>query len=421
MSWFDWLRSKKPDPGPAVSAESAPAPAPAPAASQQRRPPVAPAELAVLQALGPSTDPGLAARALSALQGTVHERAALAAVARAHEAHPVAEALGVVAAELHLKRGEADRALSLLDAPRGIAALLLAADLRAERGETALALTLVERALARDIEAPGARERHGRLRRSLGHAAHDEGGLGARDATLLTASAPETSFRMVGEAGRGGAGTVYEAIDDALSRRVALKVYHQPEQDRDKLIREARTAVAFRGNGVIRVFDVDTERGLIVMEWLPAGALKQWLLRSDAEFLWPLQRWLLPLARALVRVHDAGFVHADIKPANVLFRSASAPVLSDFGLAHRAGEVVAGGSRGYLSPERLAGQPVQPGDDIYALGRLMEDALVALGRAGDERTAASREMERVCACCLGGAQQRPADARELLRVLGSEH
>jgi serine/threonine-protein kinase len=365
-------------------------------------------------------DAKLAERALAALQGTSFERVALAAVARAHAQQPVAESIALLAAELHVKRGEADRALGFLKTPRGIPALLLAADLHAERGETALAVTLVERALARDIDAPGARERHARLRRGLGNVAQAGAGPGAGDATLLTASAPETSFRVVGEAGRGGAGTVYEAVDDALSRRIALKVYHQPEHDRDKLVREARTAVAFRGSGVIRVFDVDTERGLIVMEWLPAGALKQWLVRADAEFLWPIERWMVPLTRALSRVHDAGYVHADIKPANVLFRSAAAPVLSDFGLAHRAGESVAGGSRGYLSPERLAGEPVRPSDDVYALGRLMEDALVALGRGGGDRTGPSRELELLCARCLGGAAERPPDARQLLQALSDQ-
>ncbi len=406
MSLFDWFRKKAP--------ERPPAPAPKP--RSVHRGPAKPAELELLESIGPDADWELALSALFALQNTSHERDALAAIARAASAQPLAEALAVAAAELRVKRGEMDRALELLSRPRSVPALLLAADLQSERGELAVALTLVERALAQNIDAPGARERHARFQRALGGGRAPEASQ-SRDATLLTASAPETSFRLVGEAGRGGAGTVYEAVDDALSRRVALKVYHEPERDREKLIREARTAVAFRGRGVVRVFDIDTDRGLVVMEWLPAGALKRWLLRSDGEFLWPLQRWLLPLSQALARVHDAGWVHGDLKPANVLFRSADAPVLSDFGLSHPIGERVEAGSRGYLSPERLAGRPLSPADDVYALGRLMEDALVALGKTEASPSRAASGLERLCARCLGPLEDRPATARQLEAAL----
>ena len=247
-------------------------------------------------------------------------------------------------------------------------------------------------------------------RRWLGGAAPKDNPL--NEATVLRADAPETTLRIVGEAGRGGAGTVYEAVDDVLGRRVALKVYHRPEDEHDKLEREARLAVTLAGRGVVRVFDVDPVRGWIVMEWLPAGALKRWLVQKDADFLWPIERWLAPLALAVARVHERGFVHADLKPANVLFRHVDEPVISDFGLAHPVGQVVAGGSRGYLSPERLSGEPITPADDVYALGRILEDALNALG----ERDLGS--WRHGVALALASAEERPRDARALLRAWG---
>ena len=135
------------------------------------------------------------------------------------------------------------------------------------------------------------------------------------------ADAPQTGLRIVGEAGRGGAGTVYEAVDDVLGRRVALKLYHRRIEERPKLEREARIAVSFAGPGVIRVFDADAERGFIIMEWVAGGALKGWLRRTDLELLLPLERWFVPLVDGRRACPRAGVVHADLKPANVLFRA----------------------------------------------------------------------------------------------------
>jgi serine/threonine-protein kinase len=202
---------------------------------------------------------------------------------------------------------------------------------------------------------------------------------------------------------------VYEAVDDVLGRRVALKVYHRPEEDRDKLENEARTAVTLGGRGVVRIFDADTERGLIVMEWLPGSALKRWL-REPKELL-PLERWLVPLAETLARIHAEGFVHGDLKPANIMFRTFDEPVLSDFGLARRSAELLVGGSRGYMSPERLGGTSLGCAEDVYAFGRIVEDVLVALGADADPRLSAL--VPRL----LEPGPGRPSDAGQLVPLL----
>jgi serine/threonine-protein kinase len=274
---------------------------------------------------------------------------------------------------------------------------------------------LIERVLARDIDAPGARERHERWRAQLGGGRAPA--LPLDTPTVLRAEAPETSLRIVGEAGRGGAGTVYEALDEVLGRRVALKVYHRPAEARDKLVREARLAVQLSGRGVVRVFDADPGRGFIVMEWAPGGALKRWIARADVGMLWPVERWLIPLSHALERVHALGVVHGDVKPANVLFRAPDDPMLSDFGLARAAGQVVEGGSFGYLSPERLSGEPLTPADDIYALGRILEDALDALERCAEADRPPVSERQRfreLAERALAPLERRPRTIRELL-------
>jgi serine/threonine-protein kinase len=329
-------------------------------------------------ASGESIDEAAAIAALARARGTSFERSALDFVLRAHFANRASEALETRAAEIFIQRGERDRALELLQNASSVPSLLLAADAYAERGEAARALVLVERVLARDIDAPGARERHERLREAIGGASpalRKE----STEPTVLRAEEPETPFRIVGEAGRGGAGTVYEAIDDALGRRVALKVYHRPAEDSDKLEREARTAVDLASRGVVRVYDVDLERGFLVMEWLSGGALKHWLLRDPAP-LWPIEGWLVPLLTALSRVHARDVVHGDLKPANVMFRTMDQPVVSDFGLARPVGEALVGGSVGYMSPERLERSAASLDEDVFAIGRVLEDALEAFER-----------------------------------------
>ena len=251
-------------------------------------------------------------RALAALadaRGSSRERAAIDAVLDARRRGRAPDELIAATADLLVQRGQLDEALKLLDGVHASSALVMAADLHAEQGRLAEALALVERVMGRDIDFPGARERHERWRRRLGAAAPP---AAPRDEpTLLRHDLPATELRIVGEAGRGGAGVVYEATDDVLGRKVALKVYHRAADDCGQLEREARLAVDMAGPGVIRVFDVDPERGWIIMEWLPGGALKRWLKRAELDVLWPIERWYVPLVAALARVHAGGLVHAD--------------------------------------------------------------------------------------------------------------
>lgn len=380
----------------------------------------APASDELAEIAGASADqPASVERALAALgraRGTPAERAALEAALELSAAAVPPEPLLVAAAELLVERGNTVAASAVLEPLRSVSALMLSADISAGQGDFARAIALAERVLARDIDAPGVRERHARWRARLGLSTPSP----AQPApTLLRPDLARTSFTIVGEAGRGGAGVVYEAVDDVLGRRVALKVYHRASE-RDKLEREARLAVALAGRGVVRVFDAEPEHGWLAMEWLPGGSLKHWLTRSELEVLWPIDRWMGPLARALARVHARGWVHADLKPANVLFRSPREPVISDFGLACRAGERALGGSMGYLSPERVLGEALSAADDVYALGRLVEDALSAIDRSPAAARAASPERDRwrrLARAATAERAARPSDARAFLLQL----
>jgi serine/threonine-protein kinase len=123
----------------------------------------------------------------------------------------------------------------------------------------------------------------------------------------------------------------------------------------------------------------------------------------------PIDQWALPLASALARAHAAGWVHNDVKPANVLLRAPFTPLLSDFGIARRVGEPSPPGSFGYVSPERLAGRASDARDDVYGFGRILEDALDVTGDSAELAV-----WRAIASACTGPDARRPVDARAIV-------
>jgi hypothetical protein len=359
---------------------------------------------------GPSVDEaiGLFRRA----RGTTHEADALDMALRAAGARTIPEPIRIACADLLAARGDEEGALQCIASAISIPGLVLAADLYAARGQIPRAVGAIERVLARAIDTPGARERHERWRAALGAAPQKERRLD--EVTIVAPTGVRGPFRLLREVARGGAGTVYEAEDDLLGRRVAFKVYHARGDDRVQLECEARTAAALEGPGVVRIFDADPAEGWIALEWIPRGSVRDILRSGDIATLLPILRWARPLARALGRLHAEGFVHADVKPANVLLRQPNEPVLGDFGIARRIGEPSAGGSPGYVSPERLSGRRSDPRDDVYGYGRILEDVLDRLERSGHD-TDSFIEWYEVATDCMGPDEERPLDGAALLR------
>jgi serine/threonine-protein kinase len=356
---------------------------------------------------GPTEAEALAA--LLAARGGEDEARILAALVASPAS--LTDALAVACAEVLVVRGEEERAMEILEGRASAPALMLSSDLAAARGETARALGAIERVLARDVAAPGAMERHARLADLLGAR---RGPVRRLDEATMVASAPaDTPFRIEREVARGGAGSVYEAFDEVLGRKVAFKVYHGAADDRVMALREVRLATRFAGPYVVRVLDASPEAGWVALEWAAQGSLRDWLRAGRAAELLPPKRWALPLARAIARIHRAGFVHADVKPTNVLLNGPDAPLLSDFGIARPAGAPAAGGSAGYVSPERLGGAPASFLDDVYGFGRTVEDVLAAA------KGAAHPEVEALVRACVGPAAARPADGARLVELLAA--
>src|SRR5688500_2795129 len=145
-------------------------------------------------------------------------------------------------------------------------------------------------------------------------------------------------FRIEEPLGEGGMGRVYRAYDERLDRRVAIKVLVEDEdpEARTRLVREARAAAQLDHPNVVAVYDVGEVEGspYIAMELVSGRTLRSYV--GDASVT-PKERvrCLLEVARALGAAHDAGLVHRDVKPENVIIRGDGRVKVLDFGIARR--------------------------------------------------------------------------------------
>ena len=194
-------------------------------------------------------------------------------------------------------------------------------------------------------------------------------------------------YRLVRPLGQGGQGRVWLARDEMLRRDVAVKELVPPDglsgpeqrELRARSMREARTIARINQTNVVRIFDVVVEGGMpwIVMELVTARPLHQ-VLGEDGPMT-PAQaaRVGLGVLAALRAAHEAGVLHRDVKPANVLLARDGRVVLTDFGLAMaaedpsltRTGVVL--GSPAFLAPERALDQPAGPAADLWSLGAML--------------------------------------------------
>ncbi len=187
-------------------------------------------------------------------------------------------------------------------------------------------------------------------------------------------------YRVVRHIANGGMASVWEAHDELLDRRVAVKVLapHLGEDDRARrrFAREARTAAGLSSHpNVVTIYDVGEHDGksFIVMELVGGGTVAD-RLRAGEEIPHRVAlRWLGEAASALDAAHDAGIVHRDVKPANMLLDEKGRLALADFGIARlgledqitQTGQVL--GTAAYISPEQAMGEPSTAASDRYAL------------------------------------------------------
>jgi serine/threonine-protein kinase len=187
--------------------------------------------------------------------------------------------------------------------------------------------------------------------------------------------------------GHGGMATVELARDEQLGRNVAVKrlspALADDEVFRERFLREARMAGGLSHPNIVAVYDVGEEDGVpyIVMECVEGETLADLMARTgpmDADRAVDL---VLQACAGLEHAHQAGLVHRDVKPQNLLVRPDDTLKIADFGIARPldataltlAGTVL--GTAAYLAPEQAVGEQVTPAADIYSLGAVTYELL----------------------------------------------
>jgi eukaryotic-like serine/threonine-protein kinase len=189
-------------------------------------------------------------------------------------------------------------------------------------------------------------------------------------------------YRLDRRIGHGGMAVVWLANDERLGRDVAIKVLSETftadTEYLGRFAREARLAAGLQHPNLVAVYDYDAgERPYLVMECVEGGDLAQLLESGEAP---PVEQLAEELLAALCHIHDAGILHRDIKPQNVLVDRYGHARLTDFGIAMpadatsltRAGHVI--GTKSYLAPEVMRGASASERSDLFALGVVLADA-----------------------------------------------
>ncbi|WP_324197905.1 serine/threonine-protein kinase [Nocardia abscessus] len=198
-------------------------------------------------------------------------------------------------------------------------------------------------------------------------------------------------YRLVERIGSGGTGVVWRAVDERLQRSVAVKQIHiqpsLPEAERvvvrQRAIREARNAARFQHPNAIVVFDITEHEGdpCLVMEYLKSKSLAAVIGAQGTLPLTQVARIGEQVASALIAAHQAGIVHRDVKPGNILLDDHGTVKITDFGISRATGDVTLTetglicGTAAYLAPEVARGSDPSPASDVFALGATLFHAL----------------------------------------------
>jgi tetratricopeptide (TPR) repeat protein len=235
------------------------------------------------------------------------------------------------------------------------------------------------------------------------------------DAPFAPGDLLDGRFRIIREVAQGGMGVVYEAVDEKLDRRIALKCAKPGFHNR--LPPEARNATAISHPNVCKIFEIHSastpqgEIDFLTMEFLDGETLAERLARgpipeADAQSL------AVQLCAGLAEAHRKLVIHGDLKSGNVFVDKtpdgAAHVVITDFGLARTRGAALGtaqsghlGGTPDYMAPELWQGGKATIASDMYALGVILHE-LIGGGRplAGRPLDDLPRRWRRVVARCL---------------------
>jgi serine/threonine-protein kinase len=235
-------------------------------------------------------------------------------------------------------------------------------------------------------------------------------------------------YRLERQLATGGMGEVWEATDKLLIRPVAVKLlrreYISDDAARTRFRAEARFAAALQHGGIAQVYDYGEQDDLayLVMELVPGEPLSKILVRNGVLSTEAALDLVSQAARALQVAHDAGIIHRDIKPGNLMVTGDGTVKITDFGIARngqvseltQAGMVM--GTAHYVSPEQASGQAITAATDLYSLGVVAHECLA--GRPPfDADSAVAIALKHVRETPPELPPEVPAPVRELIRQL----
>jgi len=245
-------------------------------------------------------------------------------------------------------------------------------------------------------------------------------------------------YRLVRSIARGGMAQVWEAHDEILGRRVAVKVLYQhlatDESFLARFRREAIAAARLAHPNVVATYDtgVDGDVAWIVMELVDGRTLREELLERGAMHPSRVVHLGTQVADALDYAHRSGVVHRDVKPGNILLTEGDRVKVADFGIAKAASEAAEGasgsssldltqsgaivGTAKYLSPEQVNGEPVDGRSDVYALGVVLYEMLCGRPPFSGE-TEVALALQHLSAAPMAPRQVRAGIPRSLEAVV----
>jgi serine/threonine protein kinase len=195
-------------------------------------------------------------------------------------------------------------------------------------------------------------------------------------------------YRVLGAVGRGAMGEVYDAYQEDLDRRVALKVSFGTgtlAEQKARLLREAKAAAKLSHSNVVAVYDAGTieDRAFIAMELVEGETLDGWLARKPRKWR-EIVDVFFAAGRGLAAAHAAGIIHQDFKPQNVMIGVDGSVRITDFGLAQvvrndddatmpRAGALL--GTPAYMAPEQFRCEFVDARADQFSFCVALHEAL----------------------------------------------